>query len=134
MVCYLFKFCKGCLPQVVLGPLLNTFFIRKQQYWEHRPKHDNSIPFNYIGRFIDNKCNLKIKKLYRTHQGFVFPRCSFSDRNNARALIQFSRESHSQDLKRMFFIKDVYILVSHHQHHSKDTVMVVLLMCNKTVK
>ena len=50
-------------------------------------------------RFIEIQKNLWGKKLHRTNQGSNFLGGSFSNRDNARAQIQFRRESQPQHLK-----------------------------------
>ena len=45
------------------------------------------------GKFIEIQSNLRRKKLHRTNEGSNFLRYSFSNRDNVRALIQFTRES-----------------------------------------
>ena len=52
------------------------------------------------GRFIEMQSNLRRKKLHRTNQGSNFLGGSFSNRDNARAPIQFRRERQPQYLKR----------------------------------
>ena len=52
------------------------------------------------GRMVETQNNLRRKKLYRTNQGY---------RDNVRVPIQFGRESQSQHLKRLFFLKNIRI-------------------------
>ena len=58
------------------------------------------------GRFIEIHSHLRRKKLHRTNQGTNFLGGSFSNRDNVMAPIQFRRESHTQHLKRSFFLKN----------------------------
>ena len=48
------------------------------------------------GRLIEIESNLRRKKLHRANQGSIFPRGSFSHRDNVRAPIQFRRENQPQ--------------------------------------
>ena len=50
------------------------------------------------GRFIGIQGNLKRKKFHITNQGSNFTGGSFSNRDNARGLIQFRRESQPKHL------------------------------------
>ena len=56
------------------------------------------------GRFLEINSNLERKKFLRTNQGSNFSQGSFSNRDNATALIKFRRESQPQHLKRWYFI------------------------------
>ena len=49
---------------------------------------------------IEIQSNSRRNKLHRTNQGSNFLGDSFSGRENVKALIQFSRESQRQQLKR----------------------------------
>ena len=55
--------------------------------------------------FIEIQSNLRRKKLHRKNQVSNFLGCSFSNRDNVKAPIQFRRESQPQHLKRLFFLK-----------------------------
>ena len=57
------------------------------------------------GRFIEIQRNLRRKKLHRANQGSNFFGGSFSKRDNAKALIQFRRESQPQHL---ILLKDYF--------------------------
>ena len=58
------------------------------------------------GRSIEIQSNLRRKKLHRTNQGSNFLGNSFSNKDNVRASMQFSKESQTQHLKRWFFLKN----------------------------
>ena len=47
------------------------------------------------GRFMEIQSSLKIKDFHRTNPGSNFLGCSFSNRGNVRAPIQFRRENYS---------------------------------------
>ena len=59
---------------------------------EQPPRHDKSIPYKAVGRFIEIKSNLRRNKFYKTNQGYNFLGGSFSNRDNVRAPIRFGRE------------------------------------------
>ena len=54
------------------------------------------------GIFVEIQSNLRRKKLHRTNQCNNFPGGSFSNGDNARAPIQFRRESQPRHLKSEF--------------------------------
>ena len=58
------------------------------------------------GRFKEIQSNIMRKKLHRTNQGSNFLGDSFSNRNNVRAPIQFTRESQPKHFKRLFVLKN----------------------------
>ena len=52
------------------------------------------------GRFIETKSNFGRKKLHKMNHGTNFSGGSFSNEDNARAPIQFTKERQSYDLDR----------------------------------
>ena len=59
---YLFKFFKGCLPQILFGPFLNTFF--------HIPGHSNGNEPESRSFKIAARCCLKIKERESAERAF----------------------------------------------------------------
>ena len=89
------------------GPTaLHIRFYSLSSNLEYRPRHDNSISYMAVGRFIEIQSNLRRKKLHRTNQCSNFLGGSFNNRDNVRAPIHFRRQSQPQHLKRCFFLKN----------------------------
>ena len=55
-------------------------------------------------KFIDIKCKIRGKKIYRTNQDSNFLSGSLSNGDKVSSPIQFKKEKQSQNLKREFFI------------------------------
>ena len=75
----------------------NTYRKDLSRLWDH------AWPY---GRFVGMQGNLRRKTLHRTNQGSDFLGGTFSNRDNARAPVQFRRESQSQHLEIWFFLKN----------------------------
>ena len=84
MVClrrpYQFKFFKGCLPQILLGPFLNTsshLFVLNLDDFERSLHKSNNFQKQLFAGVLENRCCQKFRKIHRKTPVLESEACNF---------------------------------------------------------